>query len=70
MKQLTLFESEDTRSNTSGDTNARSSGHGIFFPCPNAREMPIGETRCNHIKNCSECKRLIEALDKECGVER
>lgn len=74
MKQLTLFQSEDEHSNASLDTrsnaNARSSGHGIFFPCPIAREMPIGETRCNHIKNCSECKRLIEALDRECGVER
>jgi len=70
MKQLTLFQSEDEHSNANLDTSTRSSGHRIFFPCPEAREMVIGEARCNHIKNCSECKRLIRELDKECGVVR
>ena len=67
MKQLTLFESEDTHSNvnTSTDANAHSSGHRIFFPCPTAQKMEIGEARCNHIEHCSECQRLIRELDKE-----
>jgi len=74
VKQLTLFQSEHSNASLDTDTrsnaNARSSGHGIFFPCPIAREMPIGEARCDHIKNCSECKRLIQELDRECGVVR
>ena len=76
MKQLTLFESEDAsidaRSNADANTSTHSnaSGKGIFFPCPTAREMPIGEARCNHIEHCSECQRLIQELDKEVGYER
>ena len=74
MKQITLFQSEDAHeskhSNASLDTRSSASGTRIFFPCPEAREMPIGEARCNHIKNCSECKRLIQELDKEVGYER
>jgi len=62
VKQLTLFKDETTQ--------PVASGHGIFFPCPIAREMPIGERRCNHIKNCAECKRLIEVLDKEVGYKK
>ena len=37
----------------------------IFFPCIVAREMPIGDERCNHIKNCPECQRIKKELDKE-----
>ena len=65
MKQLTLFADENTCSEL-----PEGKGHGIFFPCPTAREMPIGEARCNHIKHCSECQRLIQELDKECGVKQ
>lgn len=39
-------------------------GNGIIFPCPAARQFPIGETRCNHIKHCPDCQRLIKELDK------
>lgn len=69
MKQLTLFASEDT--DTSQSASQSTGGQkGIFFPCPTARKMEIGEERCNHIKHCPECKRLIHELDKECGVKR
>ena len=66
--QLTLFESEDE----SIDVDARSNAHGkrISFPCPTAQEIEIGEARCDHIKHCSECQRLIHELDKEVGYER
>jgi len=37
----------------------------IFFPCTVAREMAIGDERCDHIKNCSECQRLKKELDKQ-----
>jgi len=37
---------------------------GIIFPCFVAREMPVGDERCEHIKNCVECQRLIKELDK------
>jgi hypothetical protein len=52
MKQLSLFEADNLRQKR------------IFWPCPIAREMLIGEERLNHIKNCSECKRIKEELDK------
>lgn len=68
IKQLTLFESKDTRLDT--DTHSNTNGKRIFFPCPTAREMPIGEVRCNHIEHCPECQRLIRELDKEVNYER
>jgi len=37
----------------------------IFFPCTVAREMAIGDERCDHIKNCSECQRIKRELDKQ-----
>ena len=52
MKQLSLFEVDNLRQKR------------IFWPCPIAREMPVGEERLNHIKNCSECERIKEELDK------
>ena len=70
MKQLTLFASEDTDTSQSASQSTGGHGKGIFFPCPIAREMLIGEVRCNHIKHCPECKRLIQELDKEVGYER
>lgn len=38
--------------------------HGIIFPCSAAREMPVGDERCEHIRGCDECQRLIKELDK------
>ena len=72
MKQLTLFESEDVSTNTNAHSNANTStsGHGLFFPCPIAQKMEIGEARCSHIEHCSECQRLIRELDKEVNYER
>jgi hypothetical protein len=55
MMQLSLFEVDNLRQKR------------IFWPCPIAREMPIGKERLNHIKNCSECKRIKEELDKSVG---
>ena len=52
MKQLSLFEADNLRQKR------------IFWPCPIAREMPIGEERLDHIKDCSECERIKEELDK------
>ena len=37
----------------------------IFFPCIVAREMSIGEERCDHIKNCDECQKLIKELNDQ-----
>jgi len=37
----------------------------IFWPCTIAREMAIGEERCDHIKNCDECQRIKKELDKQ-----
>lgn len=36
----------------------------IMFPCPVARDLPISDERCEHIKNCDECQRLIKELDE------
>jgi len=53
MRQKSLFE-------TGNSPRKR-----IFFPCTVAREMAIGEERCDHIKNCPECQRLKKELDKQ-----
>lgn len=65
--QRTLFDYEETE--VASDIIQVSdiqeeTGNRITFPCPVARELPIGETRCDHIKKCSECQRLIKELDK------
>ena len=69
--QRTLFDYDaETDVTPSSDITCISSdiqekkGNGIMFPCSVARQFPIGETRCNHIKNCSECQKLIKELDK------
>ena len=38
----------------------------IGYPCDIAQDIPIDE-RGEHIKNCSECKRLMENLEKKVG---
>ena len=37
---------------------------GLVFPCSVAREMPVGDKRREHIKNCGECQRLLKEFDK------
>lgn len=44
------------------------SGKGIIFPCHIARRMPIGEERCEHIKNCPLCKDIKQRLDESIGL--
>lgn len=50
--QLSLFEVDNLRKKK------------ISWPCPLALEISVGEERLDHIKNCSECKRIKEELDK------
>ena len=53
MIQKTLFE------------NDRSPHKRIFWPCIVAREMAIGNERCDHIKNCDDCRRIKKELDAQ-----
>lgn len=38
------------------------------FPCPIARQFPVGELRREHIENCDECKKLEREFDRSIGV--
>ena len=53
MRQKSLFETDKPQRKR------------IFFPCIVAREMEIGEERCDHIKNCDECQKLIKELNDQ-----
>ena len=51
----------------SGVDDIIASGNGIIYPCIIARRMPIGEERCEHIKNCPMCKDIKRRLDRSIG---
>jgi len=39
----------------------------IGYPCDIAQDMPR-EQRINHIKNCQDCEKLLEDLEKKVGI--
>ncbi len=79
--QITLFETaeqkrdehkkkilvEERANETFEELLKRVAGQGrrhIGYPCDDAQDIPIDE-RPEHIKNCSECKKLLERLEED-----
>lgn len=69
MKQATLFQEERIVNESHPIHTVDTPRKHIGWPCDEAQNLPIDD-RPAHIKNCEECKRLLEKLEKSIGIRR